>query len=145
MKSRFKVRLFISMLSLIMLTIWATICSGQGKTVRVACDVHAGPCNATLKGAEVSLDIRPKPVKAMEDLTFTLTFAGHNHQAAPYIDLGMPKMNMGRNRVTLKPVGESVFQGKGVIVRCPSGRRTWKATVTIPDMGSVEFVFDAIY
>jgi hypothetical protein len=52
---------------------------------------------------------------------------------------------MGRNRVTLKPAGESGFEGKGVIVRCPSGRRTWKATVTAPNLGSVEFVFDVIY
>ena len=45
----------------------------------------------------------------------------------------------------LQPVGELVYRGEGVIVRCPSGRRTWKAKVTIPDVGSVEFVFDVIY
>jgi hypothetical protein len=93
----------------------------------------------------VSLDISPKPVKAMQDLTFSVTFAGDNSVVDPYIDLGMVGMNMGRNRVILEPAGESVFQGKGVIVRCPSGRRTWKAKVTFPKRGSVEFVFDVIY
>jgi hypothetical protein len=81
----------------------------------------------------------------MQDLTFTVSFAGQKPGAAPYIDLGMPGMNMGRNRVFLKSLDESVFEGRGVIVRCPSGRRTWKATVTAPNLGSVEFVFDVIY
>jgi hypothetical protein len=93
----------------------------------------------------VSLDIEPKPVRAMQDLTFTVTLAGEKPAAPPYIDLGMPGMNMGRNRVILQPAGELVYRGEGVIVRCPSGRRTWKAKVTVPEAGSVEFVFDVIY
>ena len=145
MRVRIKVSLCIAVVGLLIFAFSYPVSSGKNEPHWVKCDVHAGPCSAALQGGKVSLDIKPKPVKAMEDLTFTLTFAGQNPQAAPYIDLGMPGMNMGRNRVMLKPAGESVFQGKGVIVRCPSGRRTWKATVTIPDMGSVEFVFDAIY
>lgn len=145
MKASSKVSLCIAVVGLLAFVVCHPVSWGKSKPHWVQCDVHAGPCNAALKGAKVSLDIKPKPVKAMEDLIFTLTFVGQNPQAAPYIDLGMPGMNMGRNRVTLKPAGESVFQGKGVIVRCPSGRRTWKATVTAPDMGSVEFVFDVIY
>jgi len=112
---------------------------------RVECDVNSGPCSAALSNGTVTLDINPKPVKAMQDLTFTLTLALGEVAGTPYIDLGMPGMNMGRNRVVLQPAGESVFQGKGVIVRCPSARRTWKAVVTVPERGSVEFVFDVIY
>ena len=146
MRARSKMNLCIALVGLLTFVVsFPVISSGKSEPHWVKCDVHSGPCNAALKGAKVSLDIEPKPVKAMEDLTFTLTFVGQNPQAAPYIDLGMPGMNMGRNRVILKPAGESIFQGKGVIVRCPSGRRTWKATVTAPPMGSVEFVFDVIY
>jgi len=54
-------------------------------------------------------------------------------------------MDMGPNRVELRPVKENVYEGQGVIVRCPSGRRTWKATVTLPESGKAEFVFDVIY
>jgi len=111
----------------------------------VDCDVHSGPCSASFNNIQVTLDIQPKPVKAMTDLTFTAHFAGEKFVAHPYIDLGMPGMNMGRNRVFLKPAGESLYQGRGVIVRCPSGRRTWKATVTVPGVGSVEFVFHVLY
>jgi len=145
MKANFKVRLFTAAFALIMLTVCPTSRSGQSEPPMVVCDVHAGPCRAQMSGTKVSLDIEPKPVKAMHDLTFTVTFAGEKPVAAPYIDLGMPGMNMGRNRVILKPAGELIYRGEGVIVRCPSGRRTWKAKVTVPDVGSVEFVFDVIY
>ena len=145
MKSNVKVRLFAAVFTLIMLPVCPTSSSGKSEPPGVECDVHAGPCRAHISGTKVSLDIEPKPVKAMHDLTFTVTFAGANPAAAPYIDLGMPGMNMGRNRVILKRTGELVYRGEGVIVRCPSGRRTWKARVTVPDVGSVEFVFDVIY
>jgi len=38
-----------------------------------------------------------------------------------------------------------VYEGKGVIVKCPSGHRVWRATVTVPDLGKAEFIFDVIY
>ena len=145
MRSIVKVRLFTAALALIMLSVCPPVSSVEGEAPKVECDVHAGPCRAHMSETKVSLDIEPKPVQAMHDLTFTVTFAGEKPVAAPYIDLGMPGMNMGRNRVNLKPVGELIYRGEGVIVRCPSGRRTWKAKVMVPEMGSVEFVFDVIY
>jgi hypothetical protein len=83
----------------------------------------------------------------------------------PHIDLGMPGMNMGPNRVLMKRVEpntsrvepntsrvetntsrvETTYEGQGVIVKCPSGRRTWKATVSLPDAGVMDFVFDVLY
>jgi hypothetical protein len=91
------------------------------------------------------LDILPKPVKAMRDLTFVLHLTGKKPDANPYIDLDMPAMHMGRNRVRLEPAAKDGYRGKGVIVRCASGKRTWKATVTVPGSGVVEFVFDVVY
>ena len=145
MKLAVKAKLFAAILCLMIFAICSKASGAESEPNRVECDVHAGPCSAHISGTKVSLDIEPKPVKAMQDLTFTVTFAGEKPVAAPYIDLGMPGMNMGRNRVILKPAGESLYRGGGVIVRCPSGRRTWKAKVTVPDVGSVEFVFDVIY
>ena len=63
----------------------------------------------------------------------------------PYIDLGMPAMKMGPNRVVLARAQQGFFEGRGVIVRCQSGRRTWFANVLIPGSGEVKFVFDVIY
>jgi hypothetical protein len=57
----------------------------------------------------------------------------------------MPGMKMGPNRIQLKSAGNDTYEGRGVIVKCPSGRRTWRATVTVPDFGQTDFVFDVIY
>lgn len=111
----------------------------------VNCNIHEGPCTLYLLGHKVALDILPKPVKAMKDLKFRVTISGEQLSSPPHIDLGMPGMKMGLNRVVLKGDGEGIYEGDGVIVRCPSGRRTWRATVTFPDLGEVKFIFDVIY
>ena len=94
----------------------------------------------------VTLEITPRPVKAMRDLIFTVTIDSPAEQSGqPYIDLNMPAMDMGRNRVALKPIGRGVFQGRGVIVRCISNLKTWQAKITFPDFGRAYFVFDVEY
>jgi hypothetical protein len=117
----------------------------QGAQSAVDCAIQSGPCTKNLADGTVTLDITPRPVRAMQDLRFTVTFSGVKPAHDPFIDLGMPGMIMGPNRVALQRGGDNAYQGTGVIVRCPSGRRTWKATVTVPDKGSAEFVFDVVY
>jgi len=111
----------------------------------VNCDIQRGPCTQELAGVTVTLDILPKPVKAMKDLKFQVTVSGAKRLRPAHIDLGMPGMDMGPNRVELTAVKDNVYEGEGVIVRCPSGRRTWKAVVVLPETGKVEFFFDVIY
>ena len=111
----------------------------------INCDIQQTACIQQLPGCEITFDIHPKPVKAMKDLRFQVSIVGKQPDADPHIDLGMPGMDMGPNRVDLKPTGNGVFKGQGIIVRCPSGRRTWRAKVTLPGCGMVEFIFDVIY
>lgn len=93
----------------------------------------------------MTLEIRPKPVKAMADLTFRVTSEGVSEKASPFIDLNMLVMDMGQNRVLLKNNGQGAYEGRGMIVRCRSGIRTWSATVTFPGVGTAEFIFDVVY
>ena len=113
----------------------------------INCDLHAGPCTQSLSETKVTLEVTPRPVKALQNLSFKVTLSGNQliSTKAPYIDLGMPGMNMGPNRVQLKSAGGNSYEGQGVIVKCPSGRRTWQATFTIPGAGQTEFIFDVIY
>lgn len=112
----------------------------------INCDIQKGPCEKIVADTKVTLDILPKPVRAMQDLTFRVTVAGAGKiSAVPYIDLNMPAMDMGTNKVLLKDTGEGVFEGQGVIVRCMSGRRTWRARITIPSLGQADFIFDVVY
>ena len=123
------------------------ISAGDKYQEMINCDLHAGPCSQTLSKKTVTLEVTPRPVKALKNLTFRITLSGKQSilTQSPYIDLGMPGMNMGPNRVQLKSAGGNSYEGQGVIVKCPSGRRTWQATVTIPDVGQTKFIFDVIY
>jgi hypothetical protein len=111
----------------------------------INCDAHTGACSQTSGAVAVSLEISPRPVKAMQDLVFKVSITGTTPAGPPHIDLGMPAMKMGPNQVALKPTGPGTYEGTGVIVRCPSGKRTWFANVIIPESGEVKFVFDVIY
>jgi hypothetical protein len=81
----------------------------------------------------------------MQDLVFKVKINGAAPSSNPHIDLGMPAMTMGPNRVALQPSGPGTFEGTGVIVRCKSGKRSWFANVVVPDTGEVKFIFDVIY
>lgn len=121
-----------------------TIAADQNLQSHSICDIQNGPCASELGGGIVSLDIHPKPVRAMQDLKFRVSVEGMNPVMPAYLDLGMPGMDMGPNRVELRPVKDRVCEGQGVLVRCPSGSGTWKATIIIPEVGKVEFVFDVV-
>jgi hypothetical protein len=116
-----------------------------GGSATINCQAHKGPCSLPLGNETVTLEITPRPVTAMQDSAFKVTISGNLPAQAPYLDLGMPAMKMGPNRVLLKPAGNGTYTGKGVIVRCKSGRRTWFANVIVPGTGEAKFVFNVVY
>lgn len=109
------------------------------------CNIQSGPCTRELAEGTITLDIRPKPVRAMRDLRFTLQVDGLRLTKNPHIDLDMPAMTMGFNRVYLERAGPNLYAGDGVIVRCPTGIPTWEAMVVLPGMGEVVYTFDVRY
>ena len=135
------------LLTVLLLTVPGGGNTGDKYRELINCDLHQDACTQNLAGFTVTLEVTPRPVKAMQDLSFKVTLTGKlpPNTKLPYIDLGMPGMNMGPNRVQLKSAGNATYEGRGVIVRCPSGRRTWQATVTIPGVGQTDFIFDVIY
>ncbi|MEW6670702.1 MAG: hypothetical protein AB1427_03315 [Thermodesulfobacteriota bacterium] len=136
----------VSFLFFLFLTVMpaARISAAGPEDVIINCNIHDGSCSQALADLEITLDITPRPVRAMQDLVFRVLLSGGEPQQAPFIDLGMPGMKMGPNRVILEKASRSFYEGKGVIVRCPSGSRTWRATVTVPGKGKVDFIFDVI-
>jgi len=112
-----------------------------------ACDLNRGPCTATLPGGagSMTLQISPRPVKTMQELTFEVRIACAAPPCPPReVDLAltMPGMYMGENPVRLAPAGDGLYRGRGVIVRCPSGRGSWQATVQAPPFGAAAFTFE---
>ena len=105
-----------------------------GPRAAPSCDPSRAPCARSLEGVVVTLDVSPRPVRAMTDLVFTVTASppGVAGAGGARIALSMPGMVMGDARVALAPVGDGRWQGRGVIVRCPSGKRTWSAQLELP-------------
>jgi hypothetical protein len=102
------------------------------------CDLQNGPCTQPLPGGgEATLAVEPRPLRAMRELQFTLTVtpASAAAGAEAALVLIMPGMYMGEMRTALMPAGEGVFRGKGVVVRCASGRRDWVAEVVLARAG----------
>ena len=114
------------------------------KDLAINCQAHNGNCSLPIGKETGTLEIIPRPVTAMRYSTFTVTLSDKPPEQAPYIDLGMPAMKMGLNRLQLKSAGNGVYKGKGVIVRCKSGHRIWFANEVVPDVGEVKFVFDVV-
>lgn len=109
-------------------------CVKQSEGVEIDCDIHAGYCLKTIDNISVVFDCNPKPVKSMSELLFSVTLREKDEpvpDARVEIDLTMPGMFMGENRILLVHKEKGRYEGKGVIVRCTSGKRIWKADVII--------------
>lgn len=104
------------------------------------CDIQEGPCVSESGGLRIVFDALPKPVRSMQELTFRVEAEGL-HTETLLLDLSMPGMRMGPNRVELRRAGDGSYEGKGVIVKCPSGRKLWKATVFLGDEQIAEFTY----
>jgi hypothetical protein len=51
------------------------------------------------------------------------------------VELSMPGMYMGENKIVLHADGEGRYVGKGPLLRCASGRRDWVAEVVLRSPG----------
>lgn len=124
-------------------------CSDDSEKERADCDIQSGPCvRMTGPRTEITLDITPRPVKAMAELLFTVTVRKDGKPvsgADVTLDLTMPGMAMGENKPRLSSASSGRYTGKGVVVRCPSGIKIWKAQVTIhakQDTETASFIFE---
>jgi hypothetical protein len=105
--------------------------------------IHGGPCSKQAANRKVTLEINPKPVRHMQELTFRISV--EPAESLPQnlvIDLTMPGMMMGKNQVLLSKQGPSTWSGKGLIVKCRSGRTLWQAQLLSPALGNPAFTFN---
>jgi nitrogen fixation protein FixH len=98
-----------------------------------------GTLRAAAGTQRVILSLDPWPPRAMEEIAFDVSLPGYEGDAPPRVELSMPGMEMGRNRVPLSRSGDGHFRGTGLFVRCPSGKRDWVAAVSVPGRGKAVF------
>ena len=119
--------------------------SAQEINSKPDCDINMAACKKNSRGAEIMFDITPKPVKAMRELTFTVTLKNSAASGKIIVALGMPDMYMGENKVVLKRSEKDTYSGKGIIPKCSSGMRLWRATVETPEGKKADFLFSINY
>ncbi|GER94393.1 hypothetical protein A45J_2154 [hot springs metagenome] len=127
-------RIFWFLSLLLLFTVFLTACTRQSGSPEIDCNIHAGYCSKTIDNISVVFDCNPKPVKSMSELLFSVTLKEKDkpiRDAHVEIDLTMPGMFMGDNKILLMHKENGRYEGKGVIVRCPSGKRIWEADVVV--------------
>ncbi len=106
-------------------------------------NIHEKACTITSGNYNVTLNIEPKPVQHMKELTFSVTVKPCDKLPDTLqLDLSMPGMEMGKNQVTLIKKSGGLYEGKGIIVRCMSGRTLWRATIISDELKNPAFIFN---
>jgi nitrogen fixation protein FixH len=106
----------------------------------VHCDAGAKSCASDVGDLRIVLDLSPRPPLPLSELeaAVRLTRGGAPVSGAEVaVLLSMPGMYMGENRIPLSASGDGRYAGKGVLLRCATGRRDWVADVVVrlPDAG----------
>ena len=102
------------------------------------CDLAAGPCSVEAGGLVVTLDLG-RALQTTRELPIAVEVRRGGaplEGAAVEVAFAMKDMNMGENRVVLQPAGPGRWAGKGVLVRCHSGKLDWIASVTVRPPGA---------
>ena len=87
-----------------------------GPRAAPSCDLGRGACARAVAGATVVLDISPRPIRAMTEVTFTVDARRGPLPVSDHVvdvALSMPGMYMGENRVRLASLGGGRYQGRG--------------------------------
>ncbi len=142
------VMLFMTLTSVLMCVSDHSVKASEQQVTEPDCMMSAAPCIKTVDGFTVAFDINPKPLKAMRSLLFRTTISNQGSPVTDVsvsIDLSMPGMYMGQNIIGLNHLRDGIYEGKGVIVRCPSGKKIWRASVAIHRAGNesvVDYIFE---
>lgn len=120
-----------------------------GKWIHVAaeigegahCDAGVRSCAATAGPIRLVLDLSPRPPLPLKEIEATVRLVRDGAPLAGAevtVELSMPGMFMGDNRIATKAGPDGRYSGKGVLLRCASGRRDWAAEVVIRIPGAPE-------
>jgi hypothetical protein len=110
----------------------------------INCAIDVGPCVGTIEDLRVTFEITPRPVRTMTELVFRVEAVSTGRtleEREVGVDLAMPGMVMAENRIILSRLDSGSYEGRGVIVRCPSGGKDWKATVFSSSIPHLTFAF----
>lgn len=92
-----------------------------------------------------TLDLNPKPVVSMKEITFTLVLDYQKFTPEEILlDLTMPEMYMGDNKVRLTKKQDNIYEGKGIFPECTSKFTKWNIEVFFDQYTSTNVQFDIL-
>ncbi len=95
------------------------------------CNLQLTSCGAALPGGgRVTFSLMPRPIAVAAPLEMVVELAGRPADQVA-VDFAGVDMNMGLNRTTLTPGGDSRFTGQSSLPVCVTGRMSWQATVLV--------------
>jgi nitrogen fixation protein FixH len=111
---------------------WIHVAGEVGEGIH--CDAGLRRCAADVGGVRVVLEIAPHPPVPLKEIDAAVQLSRGGEPlvgASVAVDLSMSGMFMGENRIRLAAAGGGRYAGKGVLLRCASGRRDWVAEVVV--------------
>lgn len=103
-----------------------------------SCDLHVNSCKADIpKIGSIELDIEPKSIPLMEELTFTVKTKKDISTDELDLQIYATNMNMGYHRFTLKKISKNTYQAKGILPTCTVGGMIWNAEVVDGNQGGL--------
>ncbi len=100
-----------------------------------ACDLGQAACVHVLPdGGRLLVDVAPRPVPLMQTVHFVVTVRDSAVQP-DYIELTGLNMEMGINRVSLKPGTDGSWRGETIIPICSQTRMHWRAALVLRSGG----------
>jgi hypothetical protein len=118
---------------------WIHVAGEVGEGVH--CDAGVRLCAADAGDVRVVLDLSPHPPVPLKEIEVAVQVTrGGEHLAGAVVavEISMPGMFMGENRIPLRAAGPGRYVGKGALLRCTSGRRDWLAEVVVRTPGGGE-------
>lgn len=110
-----------------------------------SCDLNREPCRAMLpEGGRLTLSTRAQPIPLLKPFSVNVMVEGPRADKVE-LDFAGIDMNMGLNRVTLKPDSAGhEFSGEATLPVCVTGGMAWKATVLVA-IGRREYALPVLF
>lgn len=110
-----------------------------------ACDLSEGPCEHLLpEGGSLSLQISPRPIPLMQTVMVHVKVSGADVLPLQ-LDITGLNMEMGVNRVVLKPGAGGTWAGETIIPICSQRRMHWRAALKLDIDGRHYQLADEFY
>jgi len=96
-----------------------------------SCDLHKSACTIVLEdGKEFTLEVFPKEIPLMKNLTFKLKSSEKNLENIS-LNIYATNMFMGYFDLKFKNLGNGLYEAKGTLPTCPVGNMKWNADISL--------------